>query len=603
MKERRICMKGSWKEFFFRIMPKDLFASSAFTDLKSYKLATFQSDFLAALSVALLTIPQSIAYSLLAGLPPSAGLFSAIFGTIFTGALGSSKHLVSGPSTGVSILIQSVISDTMASFCPEVMGPEKNFLALTILTHIVLMIGLIQILAALFHLGKVLQFVSHSVVLGYFFGVVLAVVINQLFHFTGIRSPDGVHNALYKAFYLFRHLFSLHWEITLLGLLSVFLLFFLEKYFRKLPCPLIMLLSMGSLGYLMNGFFASFMKERRFHIPNLGDLGFSEVPKIILRLPLLDWNLLTLLLPATMAIALLSILEVFSVSKGLGSKSGQQIQNNQEIFSIGTANAVLSFFSGAMPASGSLSRSTVNFIHGGKTRFSAILSSLLTLLLIFFAWPFVKHIAVCSLAALVMFIAPSVVDRKQMKLSFQATKGDGFVFVVTATSCLIFSLEVAFFLGIILSIASFISKIATPLLVEYAFNSSGRLMVIETGKVHRKIRIIGIGGELFFAAVDFFQHALNEVAKDPFVKAIVLRLNGVHYMDASMCLALMRLEEFLQATHRHLIISGITEEVWATLKRAGLIEQIGKDNVFLTNETNPQLSTWKAWMRAEELLP
>ena len=230
------------------------------------------------------------------------------------------------------------------------------------------------------------------------------------------------------------------------------------------------------------------------------------------------------------------------------------------------------------------------------------MSALITIVFVFLAWPLVKHIAVCSLAALVIFIAPSVVDLRQVKLSFRATRGDGFVFVFTMLSCLIFSLEVAFFLGIVISIASFLRKVATPLLVEYAFNSSGRLMIIDTGKVHRKIRIIGVGGELFFAAVELFQHAMQEVAEDPFVEAIVLRLNGVHYMDASMCFALMRLEEFLKTTKRHLIISGITQEVWETLRRAGLIEQIGKDNVFLTNETDPQLSTWKAWMRAEEVL-
>ena len=200
-------MKG-WKEVFFRLIPKDLFASSFLTDLKSYDLPTFKSDFFAALAVALLTIPQSIAYSLLAGLPPSAGLFSAIFGTIFTGALGSSKHLVSGPSTGVAILIQSVISDTMATLYPSVLGDERDFLVLSILTHIVLMMGIVQLLFAFFHLGKMLQFVSHSVVLGYFSGVVAAVFVNQMYYFTGISSPEGVHNVLSKAFYLLSQLFS-----------------------------------------------------------------------------------------------------------------------------------------------------------------------------------------------------------------------------------------------------------------------------------------------------------------------------------------------------------------------------------------------------------
>ncbi len=595
-------MKRSWKDLIVRFVPQDLFASSFLSDCKGYTPLTFKSDLFAALAVALLTIPQSIAYSLLAGLPPSAGLMSAIFGTIFTGALGSSKHLVSGPSTGVAILIQSVVSDTLATFYPLVSGAERELLVMSIVTHIVLIMGMVQIVAAFFHLGKALQFVSHSVVLGYFSGVVIAVVVNQLFYFTGIPPPMGVYNVLYKIFYLLSHLFSLSWEGILFGFLSLGLLFFLDKHVRKLPCPLLMLVAIGVLGYLFNEFFSYLMKERAFHVINLGDMGFSQRPILAFHLPSLYWTLLSQLFLPTLAIALLSILEVFSVSRGLASKSGQQIQSNQEVFSLGFSNTFLSFLLGAMPASGSLSRSTLNFLSGGKTRFSSILSALITFVFIFLAWPLVQHIAVCSLAALVIFIAPSIVDMRQMKLSFLATKGDGVVFVVTLISCLVFSLEVAFFLGIVISIASFLRKIATPLLVEYAFDSSGRLMIVDTGKVHRKIRIIGIGGELFFAAVDLFQQTLQKVAKDPFSQGIVLRLNGVHYLDASMCLALMRLDEFLKVTGRYLIISGITQEVWETLQRAGLIEQIGKDNVFLTNEINPQLSTWKAYLRAEELL-
>jgi SulP family sulfate permease len=170
-------------------------------------------------------------------------------------------------------------------------------------------------------------------------------------------------------------------------------------------------------------------------------------------------------------------------------------------------------------------------------------------------------------------------------------------------SCLIFSLDVAFFIGIVISILFYLKRAAVPHLVEYAFDSSGRLIIISPKKlIHRKIRIIGISGELFFAAVELVQNTLQKVMKDPFVEVIILRLNGVYHVDASMCFAILRLFDYLKSTGRHLIISGVTEEVWEIFDKAGIVKQLGADNINLSDESKPQLSTWRACMRAKELI-
>jgi SulP family sulfate permease len=181
--------------------------------------------------------------------------------------------------------------------------------------------------------------------------------------------------------------------------------------------------------------------------------------------------------------------------------------------------------------------------------------------------------------------------------------GDGFVFLLTMISCLIFSLDVAFFIGIVISILFYLKRAAVPHLVEYAFDSSGRLIVVSGNKLmHRKVRIIGISGELFFAAVELVQNTIRKVIKDPSVEVIILRLNKVYHVDASMCFAILRLYDYLKSTSRHLIISGVTEEVWQIFEKSGVIKQLGSDNVFLSEEIKPQLSTWRAAMRAKDLL-
>ena len=164
-------------------------------------------------------------------------------------------------------------------------------------------------------------------------------------------------------------------------------------------------------------------------------------------------------------------------------------------------------------------------------------------------------------------------------------------------------MDIAFFIGIVISIVTYLNKSATPHLVEYAFNAKGRLVIVSAKEnVHRQVRIIGIGGDLYFAAADVFQSTLQEVAEDPNVQVIVLRLNNVHHMDASMCLAILHLNEILRSTDRHLVITGITEEVWYVFHRSRLVKDLGFDNLYFTDESNPQFSTWKGALRAQELI-
>lgn len=256
-----------------------------------------------------------------------------------------------------------------------------------------------------------------------------------------------------------------------------------------------------------------------------------------------------------------------------------------------------------MPCSGSATRTALNFRMNAKTRFAAIMSGVLVAFIIYFCWPLLSHIPLTALAALLIATVPTLTNWQEVKLSFRATREDAWVFMLTFLSCLIFRLDIAFFIGIAISIATYLKKSSEPHLVEYAFNLKGRLMAVSPHTdVHRKIRIIGIGGELYFAAADFFQDALAPVAEDPNVQAIVLRLNNVHHMDASMCLAIMQLQETLKSHGRHLLISGLTEKVWRVFHRAGVVKQIGLDNLYFTDESNPQFSTWKACLHAKELV-
>lgn len=569
------------------------------SDFKGYRLRALGSDLMAALAVALMTIPQSIAYSLLAGLPPTAGLYSAIFGTIFTAGLGSSRHLVSGPSTGVAILIQTSIADILYNYFEAVEGPAKEALIIHLLGQIVLIAGVIQIGSAFFNVSKLLQFVSRPVMLGYFMGIMMAIMINQVYYFTGVPFHGPDISQLYKAWEFLVNLHLFDWKTLLVGVGTFALLIALRKTkkWKMLPDALIVLVVASLIVYCINLW---------LHKPltrTLETFGIASGPFPTFTWPLLDFRLINKVFPAATAIAFLAILEVFSISRNFAARSGQQVQVNQDVFGLGVGNFLLSFFVGAMPASGSASRTTINYNAKAKTRLAAIFSGVFVAAIVAVGWTLVQHIPLASLAALLIATAPVLVDFKEVKLAVQATTEDRWVFVLTFMSCLIFSLDIAFFIGIIISIGTYLRRSSIPHLVEYAFNAKGRLMTVSSKEeVHRKVRIIGIAGDLYFASADVFQTALQSVASDPNVCAIVLRLNNVYHMDASMCLAIAQLQEMLSSTQRHLVISGLTEEVWHVFHRAGLVKRIGLDNLYFTDESNPQFSTWKACLHAQELI-
>lgn len=566
--------------------------------IKRYNVKSFKDDIIAGLSVALLTIPQAIAYSLLANLPVQAGIFSAIFGSIFSGIFGASKHLIAGPSTGISILIQMIISNIMHTHFPNLVGDQREIVILNLLTTLVFIIGVFQLLFAFLKLGKLLQFVSRSVILGYFAGVAFAIIVNQLFYFFGISSTEYSSSIMIKAYLFITNLHLTSWLTLLIGILSLGLLILLKFKYNKFPNALTMIIFISLFVYFIN-----LVLQNKIKVPTLEDLGMLNVPNIKLIIPFLDFKFLDILFFPAIAVALLSILEVSSISKGIATQSGQKTRSNQEIFGVGIANFLLSFFYSAMPASASVSRTALNFSTGAKTKFAAIYSGLITTILIFFFWPLVKHIPLCSLAAILIVMVLSVLEFKSVKLCFKATLGDAIVFSLTMASCIIFRLDIAFFIGIVISIVFFLQRASEPNLVEYVYNKENKLVVVSPKLFpHRNIRIIGIAGELFFAAVDLFQNTLQKIIKDPEVKIVILRLKNIYHVDASMCLAILRLDNYLKSTNRYLLICGITEEVWQIFHKTGVISQLGKNNVFLTSEERPQLSTRKAFEKAKKLI-
>ena len=218
----------------------------------AYSWDSFRHDALAALNVALLTVPQAMAYALLAGLPLACGLFAAIFAAFVAPLFGSSRHLIVGPSNAIAILVQAGTSEVLYTYYRHLSDPEWNIMAVHVLSQLVILTALLQLLAAVCKLGRLIQFVSHSVIVGYVAGTAIAITINQLFIVLGIERMTGVHSFYERAAYLITHIHQTHWMTAAVGFGSLALILVLKRIDLRIPSAVVTFLIASLVVYVFD---------------------------------------------------------------------------------------------------------------------------------------------------------------------------------------------------------------------------------------------------------------------------------------------------------------------------------------------------------------
>jgi sulfate permease, SulP family len=582
-------------------------------DLSTYSKSLFKQDALAALPVALLTIPQAMAYALLAGLPISCALFASVFSAMIAATFGSSRHLIVGPSNAISILVQAGTSEVMFAYYRNLTGFERESMAVLILTQLVLLIAILQLVAAVCKLGRLIQFVSHSVIVGYVSGTAIAIIINQLFPFFGMQRMPGVHSFYERGAYLIKHLSQVHFPTALIGVGSLISIVLLKRIDKRIPAALITFAFASLAVFLLDLAPSSGDPDSDLIDPNegqsiqrvmlVGDVSgsFKLIP--LISFPYFDTGIMNELLPVAFALALLSIMETTTVAKSIAASSGQRLSINQEIFGIGFGNLVSSLLS-AMPISGSSIRSALSYKNGAQTRFAAIFTAIFAGVFLCTFGFFINLIPLSSMAALLLISAANIVNTRQFFLCLKATSSDAFVLWITLLSCIFFSLDIALYIGVVISVILYLKKAAIPQLMEYDIDDAGELVNLCYGKQqeHKCIRVIKVEGELFFGAADLFQTTLKAFAEDDnTTQVIILQLKNARDIDATVCLALQQLHEYLKGSGRYLVACGLSTQIWEVLSDSGLVEQVGKQNLFLFDERHPHLHMHKAILRARQL--
>lgn len=565
--------------------------------LRGYTPRKAGRDLKAALDVALVGLPQGMAFAAMAGLDSIYGIMAATVGTFIAPIFTKCSLTVSGPSNATAFMLASffLASDPEIRMHPEIFVPLIVFLA-----------GLVCVIGAFVKATEMLQFVSRSVLVGYVTGAATLIIASQLRYVMGIHDVEAGSSFFSMSSAILEHLDKMQWQPIVLGVLSFLLFIPLKKYFKFLPTFAIILVVMSALNWVLCQPWAggAFTEVRMLKDFTMSDLVLS--PPAVREVG----EHLATLFPIVIGIAFLSTLEQTVMSKTLSAKTGEPLNLNQDTFAVGMAN-MGSAFTTSLPCSASLTRSMLNYTAGAVTRFSGIFCGLLCLGITFILanFPLISRIPHCVLAALVLANAVSLFDRKLLRICFRSTPGDAAVLVITFIAALLLPLHVAIFVGVVISVSLFLRKAAKPELVEYTLDNEGTLLKL-ADKANRlpQISIVHVEGDLFFGAADLFRKQVSRIAEDASLAVIVLRMRNARNLDATSVCALEELIRFTREKGRHLIISGASREVYRILRKSGVLSVLqedcekGESNIFLIEPKNPNMSTRKALMRAQKLL-
>lgn len=549
-------------------------------------------DFKAGINVALLAIPQGMAYALVAGLPIHYGLFGSAIAALLGGIFGGGRFITLGPTNATAVLLFGAFAGA------GLIGQNglATSSALLLLPIILATSGLLLVIASMFRVSFIVQFVSRTVITGYITAAACLIVANQGRHVLGISTTDDAPPSTFLGiiYFLSTNLELISLPAVILSGITVAIYFLLKIFSPSLPSVAGALVVASISGHFMETLGLPVICLENFSLGN--DL---------LILPSLE--LLTvhgpLILSTSLAVCLLCLLEGLSIGKSLSARAGGRIDTNQETFSIGMGNLGCSLFSG-MPASGSLTRSTLSVASGAKSNMANLLTGLIILVGVFLLNDFVRFVPLCSLATLVIFIGLSLVKFRQIKTVARATRSDAFAFAVTLVVGLVFSLQLAIFSGVITSILLFLRKVAQPQLVEYGYTAEGDLAEasVHTKRAEPEVFIVHVEGELFFAAADLFYEQIRRVGEDPNQKVLVLKMLNAHNMDATSVLALEELLEYLKEKDCHVILCEVRKDCLRILKNSGVLSRMNRRNVFPYITSNPTLSTAKAIRRSKSLI-
>ncbi|MCZ2173063.1 MAG: SulP family inorganic anion transporter, partial [Burkholderiales bacterium] len=528
--------------------------------------ATLKHDLLAGLTGAIVVLPQGVAFATIAGMPPEYGLYAGMLPAVIAALFGSSWHLVSGPTTAASIVLFSVLSPHAE---PGSAAFVQNALTLTF------MVGAIQLGLGLARLGALINFISHSVVIGFTAGAAILIATSQVKHFFGIELPRGSSFAdswgavIARAAEIDPYIFGVAGFTLGLGVLT-------QRLAKRLPYMIVAMLG----GSLLSVALKAFGGPGAASISTVGALPGALPP---LSSPQFTLGAFQDLATAALAVSLLALTEAVSIARALAVRSGQHIDGNQELVGQGLSNLFGSFFSSYV-ATGSFNRSGLNYAAGAKTPMASILASLLLVAIVLLVAPLAAYLPNAAMAGVLFLVAWGLIDFHHIRQILRAGHEETIIFGATFLATLLLNLEMAILLGVFLSLGFYLSRTSRPRVLSRVPDSRGerRKFVSDPALPEcPQLKIVRIDGSLFFGAVSHVQEQLRALeAEQPGQKHLVIVASGINFIDLAGAEFLAQEARLRRAAGGDLWLIRVKPQVRETLENGGYLDYIGADHLF-----------------------
>jgi SulP family sulfate permease len=524
----------------------------ALDSLRKYDAGAARADLLAGLSVAAVAVPQAVAYALVAGVPAEYGLYTAVVMTAIGAFFASSRQLINGPTNAISIAVLSATA--------MIAGPEKVNAVLVL----ALMIGVLQVGIALFRIGDLTRYISHSVVVGFTAGASVLLIMDQLKNLLGLSYKGDAHEPFVVRFW---HSMTQGGEVDpetfTVGLATIALLLSLRWMKKKLgwrlfPELLITVIAITWSTWLWQHDAVAVVG----HIP-------AKLPSF--HLPHFDQALLKELAPAALAIGTLGLLEAIAMSKAIATTARQRLDLNQTCLSEGLANLGAGLFRG-IPGSGSITRSAINVQAGARTQWSGIFSAAAVALIVLLFAGHAQHIPKACLAGILIVTGFKLISLKDLRYHLRASKFDAGIVLATAFSAIFISIEFCVLIGVFLSFLLAVPRAGRMLLSEFVVTEDRVIAErLDGDAACSRILIFGLEGEMFFGSATTLEGHFSTIERrcTDQTKVLVLRVKRARNPDA-VCLHL--LNDLIKRTEDRgieVLLCGVNDDLHEMMQRTG----------------------------------
>jgi SulP family sulfate permease len=528
--------------------------------------ASTRDDLIAGASGALLGLPQGVAFALLAGLPPEYGLYAAMIPPALAALFGSSWQMIAGPTNAVAILL-------LASLGSLATPGSHEYIALVL--TVALLTGVFQLAMGVARLGGLVNFISHTVIVGFSTGAAILIAVSQIKPFFGLEMPSNTA-FLQTIRHFATHLTDINPWVTGVGVFTIVFGVVSRRLAPRVPYMISATIAGSVLAFALDRTFGHAVTG----IATVGALPAQLPP---LSLPDLSPDTIRKVAPIALANTILALTLAIGVGRSLGLRSGQRIDNNQEFIGQGISNIAGAFFS-SMPSAGSFNRSSANYDAGAKTPLASVYSSLFLVAIVLVVAPLAAYLPYASMAAILFLIAYGLIDVRRIRAIAKTSRTESAVMFVTLIAALFLGLQTAIFAGVLLSLMLFLNQAAHPgiLDVKPVYGRGAFHFDADTGLPDcPQLKILRVNGSVFFGAVEHVEDAFRRIDHEGArQKHLLIVASGINIVDISGAEMLAREARRRRAMGGGLYFWFMKDAVRDLLRKGGYMKDIGEESVF-----------------------